>query len=318
MSEQNIRDERLKKLELLKAAGMEPYPSDSHRDTSNEGALAAFDALEKSGTKVHLGGRMMSLRGQGGIMFADVFDGTGRMQLVFQKADIDEKVFDLFANATDVGDFVEASGTLFKTKRGERSLKVEKWRMLAKSLLPMPAEHFGLKDEELVLRQRYLNILLDDEVRAMFVRRAKFWQSARDFYLSRGFLEVETPVLETTPGGADARPFKTHHNALDIDVYLRISCGELWQKELLIAGYPKVLEIGRIFRNEGQSREHLQDYTQLESYEAYSDVVEGMKFVQELYRYIAKETYKKYTFEIGDHTVDFAEEWKEIDFSELI
>ena len=314
MSEQDIRAERQKKLEILRAAGMEAYPVDSHRDTSNADALASFDELEESGRKIHLGGRVMSLRGQGGIMFADIFDGTGRIQLVFQKADIDEKVFDLFANAADVGDFVEASGTVFKTKRGERSLKVEKWRMLSKALLPMPAEHFGLKDEELVLRQRYLNILLDEEVRKMFIRRAKFWQSAREFYLSRGFLEVETPVLETTPGGADARPFKTHHNALDIDVYLRISCGELWQKELLIAGFPKVFEIGRIFRNEGQSREHLQDYTQLESYEAFADAKSGMKFLQELYRHIVKETYGRYTFEIGEHTVDFAEEWPEIDF----
>src|SRR3989344_4161077 len=318
MSEQDIRAERQKKLEILRAAGMEAYPVDSHRDTSNADALASFDELEESGRKIHLGGRVMSLRGQGGIMFADIFNGTGRIQLVFQKADIDEKVFDLFANAADVGDFVEASGTVFKTKRGERSLKVEKWRMLSKALLPMPAEHFGLKDEELVLRQRYLNILLDEEVRKMFIRRAKFWQSAREFYLSRGFLEVETPVLETTPGGADARPFKTHHNALDIDVYLRISCGELWQKELLIAGFPKVFEIGRIFRNEGQSREHLQDYTQLESYEAFADAESGMKFVQELYRYIAKETYGRYTFEIGEHTVDLAEDWPVIDFCTAI
>src|SRR3989344_3065205 len=308
MSEQDIRAERQKKLEILRAAGMEAYPVDSHRDTSNADALASFDELEESGRKIHLGGRVMSLRGQGGIMFADIFNGTGRIQLVFQKADIDEKTFDLFANAADIGDFVEASGTMFKTKRGERSLKVQKWRMLAKSLLPMPTEHFGLKDEELILRQRYLNILLDEEVRKMFVRRAKFWQSARDFYLSRGFLEVETPVLETTPGGADARPFKTYHNALDIDVYLRISCGELWQKELLIAGFPKVFEIGRIFRNEGQSREHLQDYTQLESYEAFADAKSGMKFLQELYRHIVKETYGRYTFEIGEHTVDFTEE----------
>lgn len=318
MSEQDIRAERLKKLEILKAAGMEAYPVDSHRDTSNADVIAEFEALETSGKKVHLGGRVMSLRGQGGIMFADLFDGTGRVQVVFQKADIDGKVFDLFANAVDTGDFVEVSGTMFKTKRGERSLKVEKWRMLAKSLLPMPTEHFGLKDEELILRQRYLDILLNEEVRKMFVRRARFWQSAREFYLSRGFLEVETPVLETTPGGADARPFKTHHHALDIDVYLRISCGELWQKELLIAGFPKVFEIGRIFRNEGQSREHLQDYTQLESYEAFADAESGMKFVQELYRYIVKETYGQYTFTIGDHTVDLAEEWPVIDFCDAI
>src|SRR3989338_9303051 len=144
MSEQDIRAERQKKLELLKSAGMQAYPVDSHRDTSNADALAAFDELEKSGKKVHLGGRVMSLRGQGGIMFADLYDGStslttgeaGRMQIVLQKAEMDEKLFDLFANAVDVGDFVEASGTVFKTKRGERSLKVEKWRMLAKALLP--------------------------------------------------------------------------------------------------------------------------------------------------------------------------------------
>ncbi len=314
MSEQDIRSERLKKLEILKDAGMEAYPIDSHRDTSNADAIARFEDLEKSGSKIHIGGRIMSLRGQGGIMFADLYDGTGRMQVVFQKADIDEKVFELFAHAVDIGDFIEVSGTLFKTKRGEHSVKVQKWRMLAKSLLPIPAEHFGIKDEELRLRERDIDILLNPELRALVQRRSKFWQSVRNFYLERGFLEVETPVLETSPGGADARPFITHHNALDIDVYLRISCGELWQKRLLIAGFPKVFEIGRIFRNEGQSREHLQDYTQLESYEAFSDMRAGMTFVQELYRHIAKDVYGKYTFEIGDHTVDFAEEWKTIDF----
>ena len=151
-------------------------------------------------------------------------------------------------------------------------------------------------------------------MRVMFERKARFWQAAREFYLARGFLEVETPVLETTPGGADARPFMTHHNALDIDVYLRISAGELWQKQLLIAGFSKTFEIGRIFRNEGQSREHLQDYTQLESYEAYSNAKEGMKFVQELYRHLAKEVYKQYAFTIGNHEVDLANGWPVIDF----
>src|SRR3989344_7402575 len=165
MSEQDIRAERLKKLELLKAAGMNPYPVDSHRDTSNGDIIANFEDLEKSGAKIRLGGRVMSLRGQGGIIFADLFDGTGRMQMVLQQAEMDEKLFNLFTAAVDIGDFVEASGTMFKTKRGERSLKVEKWRMLAKSLLPIPTEHFGIKDEELILRQRYLNILLDEEVR---------------------------------------------------------------------------------------------------------------------------------------------------------
>ncbi len=317
MSEQDIRGERLKKLEILKAAGMEGYPIDSHRDTSNASVIADFDDLEKSGRKVHLGGRVMSLRGQGGISFADIFDGTGRLQIVFQRADMDEKLFDLFSAAVDTGDFVEASGVMFKTKRGERSLKVQKWRMLAKSLLQVPTEYFGIKDEELILRQRYLDILLNEEVRAMFGRRARFWQAIRAFYLSRGFLEVETPVLETTPGGADARPFKTHHNALDIDVYLRISL-ELWHKRLLVAGFPKVFEIGRVFRNEGQSREHLQDFMFLESYEAYNDLQKGMEFVKELYRHLVKEVYGKYTFDINGHTVDFAEDWPTIDFRTIL
>ena len=318
MSEADIRAERIKKLELLKDAGMKAYPADSHRDISNADVRETFDALEQSGKKVHVGGRVMSLRGQGGIMFADLYDGTARLQAVLQKADMDETLFELFSNTADIGDFIEISGTAFKTKRGEPSIKVQKWRMLSKSLFPIPAERFGLKDDEKRLREREIDILTNPETRAIFERKARFWQSARDFYRARGFLEVETPVLETTPGGADARPFITHHNALDIDVYLRISCGELWQKRLLIAGYPKVFEIGRIFRNEGQSREHLQDYTQLESYEAFSDAKAGMKFIQELYRHIAKEVYGKYTFEMGEHTVDFAEDWKSIDFCERI
>ena len=190
--------------------------------------------------------------------------------------------------------------------------------MLSKSLLPIPDEWFGLKDEEKRLRERDIDILMNKELRGMFVRKERFWSACRSYLKERGFLEVETPVLETSPGGAEARPFVTHHNALDIDVFLRISAGELWQKRLLIAGFPKVFEIGRIFRNEGQSREHLQDYTQLEFYEAYSDYRAGMKVVQELYRHIANEVYKQYTFAIGAHQVDFADEWKTIDFTEAI
>lgn len=317
MSEADIRAERVKKIELLKAAGMEVYPADSHRDTSNAEALASFDDLEKSGRKIKIGGRVMSLRGQGGIMFADLYDGTGRVQIVLQESETDKKLFELFPSAVDIGDFIEVSGTVFKTKRGERSLKVEKWRMLAKSLLPIPDEWYGLKDEELKLRQRYLDVLLNEDVRKMFERRARFWQAIRTFYAQQGFMEVESPTLENMPGGADARPFKTHHHALDIDVYLRISL-ELWHKRMLVAGFPKVFEIGRVFRNEGQSREHLQDFTFLESYEAYSDMEKGKEFVQELYRHIAKEVYGKYTFEIGEHTVDLAEKWLAIDFCDTV
>lgn len=312
-----IRDERIKKIERLREYGMEAYPAQSLRDVSLSDFFEGFDDRESSQSPATVAGRVMSIRGQGGIMFVTLFDGTRRGQIVFQKAEFDERLYDLFTETVDVGDFVEVKGVAFVTKRGERSLKALQWRMLAKSLLPLPSEWYGLKDEELILRERYLDILLNENVRAMFERRSKFWQAMRDFLLARGFFEVETPVLESSPGGADARPFVTHHNALDIDVYLRISL-ELWQKRLLIAGFPKVFEIGRIFRNEGQSREHLQDYTQLETYEAFADMHTGMQFVQDLYRHLVREVYGKTTFEVNGHTVDFLAEWQTINFVECL
>lgn len=313
-----IREERIKKLELLKAAGIEAYPASVARTVSVADFLARFDELEAQAKKETIVGRVMSLRGQGGIMFADIFDGQAKMQVVYQKDGADASLFNLFETVVDTGDFVEVTGTAYKTKRGVSSMQIASWRMVAKSLLPIPSEWFGVKDEETILRQRYLDILVNPETRAMVERRSKFWKAMRGFLDERGFIEVETPVLESSPGGADARPFITHHNALDIDVYLRISAGELWQKRLLVAGFSKVFEIGRIFRNEGQSREHLQDYTQLETYEAFSDAEEGKRFIQDLYQHVVKEVYGKFTFEIGDFTVDFAEEWKTVDFCEEI
>lgn len=294
---------------------MEPYPAMAARDTSNADFLDTFEERENRGDASVVAGRIMSRRGQGGIMFADLFDGTAKIQVVVQKENMDESRFQLFADAVDIGDFVEATGAAYLTKRGEKSLNASSWKMLAKSLSPIPDQWFGLKDEELILRQRYLDILLNPEVRAMFERRAKFWQVIREFLLERGFYEAETSVLETSPGGADARPFQTHHHALDIDLSLRISL-ELWLKRLLIAGFPKIFEIGRVFRNEGQSREHLQDYTMLETYEAYSDIAKGQKFVQDLYRHIVKEVYGKTAFEINGHSVDFEAQWPTIDFAE--
>ncbi len=314
----DIRAERVRKIEELRAAGMEAYPARTARDTTISDFQDTFDTRESSGDTSTIAGRIMSRRGQGGIVFADIFDGTGRVQIVLQESEMDASLFELFGRTVDVGDFIEAIGNAFKTQRGAQSLKVQSWKMLAKSLAPIPSEWFGLKDEEKILRERYLDILMNQEVREMFVRRSMFWNAMRTFLLARGFLEVETPVLESVPGGADARPFITHHNALDIDVYLRISAGELWQKKLLVAGYPKVFEIGRIFRNEGQSREHLQDYTQLETYEAYSDVEEGKNFVRDLYRHVAQEVYGRSAFEIHGHTVDMAADWPTINFCDLI
>jgi lysyl-tRNA synthetase class 2 len=303
-------------LQLLKEKGINPYPTQSQRTISVEDFLKGFN--ESSDKKETVSGRILSIRGQGGILFADIFDGTGRMQFVLDKSEIGDDAFGLFESTVDQGDFVEGEGKAYLTKRGQQSLRLSAWRMLSKSLMPLPTEWYGLKDPELKLRQRYLDLLLDENLRGMVERRAKFWGAMRSFLLERGFLEVETPVLENSPGGADARPFITRHNALDMEVYLRISAGELWQKRLLVAGFPKVFEIARIFRNEGQSREHLQDYTQLETYEAYSDTDKGKEFVQALYRHIVQEVYGKTSFEINGHSVDFAADWPTLDFCDLM
>jgi lysyl-tRNA synthetase class 2 len=190
--------------------------------------------------------------------------------------------------------------------------------VLSKAIRPIPTTFHGLKNQETRLRQRYLDILMNNDVRDMVKKRALFWGSIRSFLENDGFLEVQTPILETTPGGADARPFTSHHNALDMDVYLRISAGELWQKELLIAGFDKVFEIGRIFRNEGISPEHAQDYVQMEFYWAYADYEDGMEYVESLYKHIVKETFGTMEFSIRGHDVDFNDEWKRYDYRETI
>lgn len=304
-----MRAERLKKLTLLNDAGVDAYPAESRRSISIAEFLKTF---EHAGEQT-LVGRILSIRKQGGIAFIDVYDGTERVQFVLQKTELGDAQFDLFNATIDQGDFIEAAGTPFTTKKGQRSLLTHSWRILSKSISPIPDEWYGLKDEELRLRLRPIDILLNPDLRQMFERRAQFWFAIRAFLMERGFTEVETPTLEVSPGGADARPFVTRHNALDMDVYLRIA-PELWLKRLLIAGFPKVFEIGRIFRNEGQSREHLQDYTQLETYEAYSDMHKGMKFVQELYRHVAQHTYGTLSFSIHGHEVDLGREWPEVNF----
>ena len=199
-----------------------------------------------------------------------------------------------------------------------RFCEVTDWSMAAKSLRPLPEKWHGLQDPEEKLRLRYLDLMFDEDLKDLFVKRSKFWNAIRMFLLNEGFIEVETPVLEITTGGADARPFKTHHNALDIDVFLRISAGELWQKRLMVAGYGKVFEIGRIFRNEGMSPEHAQDYTQLEFYQAFADWNDGMSLVERMYKYVAQETFGTLKFTIRGFEVDLAEPWLRYDYGETI
>jgi lysyl-tRNA synthetase class 2 len=316
---EEIRQVRIDKLNLLISKGINPYPATTRRDTSVEDAIKKFDELAKTEESVVLAGRMLSLREQGKIIFIDIDDGTGRLQALLKKGDpLSEEQFELFESAFDIGDFIEIKGTLFLTRREERTLLVEEVGMLAKSLRPLPEKWHGLQDTEERFRKRYLDILSNREVREMVEKKSAFWNAVREFHISRGFLEVETPVLETTTGGADATPFKTHHNALDLDVYLRISAGELWQKRLMVAGIPKTFEIGRIFRNEGMSPEHLQDYTQCEAYWAYANYEDMYKFLQECYRYVAKKTFGTLEFKINGFDVDLGKDWPLMDYTEEI
>jgi lysyl-tRNA synthetase, class II len=312
---EEIREERLKKVALLREKGIEPYPIASRRTHDNATFLEQFNEAMGS---VTLAGRVLSIRGQGGISFVDLYDGTRKAQCVLRKDDMGGEAFTLFIDTTDVGDFIEVTGTAFTTNRGMSSLLATSVRMLTKSLRPIPDSWYGLKDEDERYRKRYLDILQSEEVRDRIRKRSLFWNAIRTFMLERDFVEVETPVLETLTGGAEARPFVTHHNALDIDVFLRISVGELWQKKLMVGGLPKTFEIGRIFRNEGMSHEHAQDYTSFEFYEAYQDAERGVPMLIELYRTVAQKTFGTSTFTIGGFTVDLDAEWEQYDFNALM
>lgn len=314
----DIRAERIKKLEILKAAGMDPYPARTARTHTLAEVRAQFDTLAASSKELTVVGRIMSLRGQGAIMFADLFDGTERLQMVLRTDEIGEPALDLFQKAVDQSDFIEVHGSVFTTQRGEKSVLAKEWRMIAKSLRPVPVEWFGIKDEDDRLRMRYLDMLLRPEVARLVTQRSAFWNAIRSYMLARGFYEVETPTLETLTGGAEARPFVTHHNALDIDVFLRISVGELWQKKLLVAGIPRTFEIGRIFRNEGMSAEHANDYTSFEFYAAYMDADKGVELLIELYRTVAQETFGTQQFVINGHQVDLAGTWERYDYCDLM
>jgi lysyl-tRNA synthetase, class II len=311
-------EERLRKLQLLQEMGIDPYPNRTARTHTVVEAKLQFDALAASMQPITLNGRLYTLRGHGAITFADLHDGTEKMQVLIKADEVDPAVAELWQQTIDQGDIVEVTGTLFTTKRGEQTLQLKSFSMLAKCLQPLPDGWVGIADEDTRYRKRYLDLMLSTDQRARFVRKSKFWNALRRFYIERGFIEVDTPVLETTPGGAEARPFTSHSNALDIPVNLRISVGELWQKRLLVANFPKVFEIGRIFRNEGMSFEHANDYTQLESYESYTDYVHGMFFIKEMYLSVAREVYGTTQFTVRDLTFDLADEWKVLHFCDLL
>ncbi len=318
---EELRKTRLEKLEKIEKAGILAYPAKTARTHSVAEVLENFKKLSGGilGKKqVVLAGRIMAQREHGGATFLDINDGSAKIQAIIKQDKVGEKGYKFFLDVFDIADFVEVKGILFTTQRGEKTIEVEDYKMLAKALLPLPEKWHGLQDVEERLRKRYLDVMFNPEVKDMVVKRSVFWNSMREFLAEKGFLEVETPVLEVTPGGADARPFVTHHNALDMDVYLRISTGELWQKQLMIAGFEKTFEIGRQFRNEGMDAEHLQDYTQMEFYWAYADYEQGMEFVEEMYKYIAKKTFGTLKFKIKNFEVDLGKKWEKYDYVSTI
>ena len=258
-----------------------------------------------------LAGRLNSLRDQGKIIFTDIADETGKIQLVLKEENL--KDFEFWRSVLDLGDFISATGQLFATKRGEKSMEVAELAMAAKSLLPLPDKWAGLEDEEMRLRKRYLDLAATENLREFFRKKMVFWDTFRSALTKEGFLEVELPVFENLPGGAEAEPFRTHHNALDTDFYLRISL-ELPLKKLLVGGFDKVFEIGRVFRNEGIDREHLQDYTQLEFYWAYRDYNDVMALVEKIYKEVIQKTCGGMKTMRDGKEIDWSGKWEKVDY----
>ncbi len=310
MALDNIKKDRLKKLKNIRALGLDPYPIHSNRKQTIEQARGMM------GKKVSVVGRIRSWRSLGKITFAVVEDMSGKMQLFFSQAELAGEKYDFLTNF-DLGDFIQAEGEVIKTQTGEISVKVANYTLLTKSILPLPSDWFGLKDDETRLRKRYLDLLLNPELKQKFILKSKFWNSMRSYLLKRGFIEVETPVLQPIAGGADARPFMTHHNAQDMDLYLRISL-ELYLKRLLVGGLEKVFEIGRVFRNEGIDAEHLQDYTMIEFYWAYGDYEELMEFLEEMYKTIIKETLGTLTTTWQGQKINWGKKWPRVDYFTLL
>lgn len=309
-----IKEIKLKKLENLRKAGLDPYPEKTSRKMENKEVVDKYDELQDK--EIVLVGRVKSLRPMGGSAFAHIEDSLGKIQLFLSKKNIDSEKYKLFVDTIEIGDFVEMNGKLFKTKTEEITLEVSDWKILSKSLAPVPTEYFGVKDTEELLRRRYLDLMMNPETRELFRKKNIFWQTARNFLAKKGFLEVQTPVLENIPGGAEAEPFVTHHKALNRDYFMRISL-ELPLKRLLVGGYEKVFEIGRVFRNEGIDREHLQEYDSLEFYEAYTDLKKGMKLVEKMFKEIVKEVCGKMETEYEGDTINWGNKWETKDYFSL-
>ncbi|MCX7976920.1 MAG: OB-fold nucleic acid binding domain-containing protein, partial [Bellilinea sp.] len=321
---------RVEKLLKLRQQGVEPYPTRAHPTHTAAQAIQEFEAMEQNAqnggdllpVRATLAGRIRSIRTMGKITFAHIEDGSGRIQLFLRVNELGEAQLEFFNEYFDLGDFIEAEGVLFRTRTGEITLHVFAFRMLAKAISPLPAakdevvdgqvvRHAALTDPETRYRQRYADLAVNPEVREVFRKRAAIVRAIREFLDARGFLEVETPILQPIYGGAAARPFITHHNQLKQDLYLRISF-ELYLKRLLVGGLERVYEIGRDFRNEGVSFKHNPEFTQLEYYWAYADYEKVMALTEEMLAYICDTVLGTRVIQFDGHTIDLNPPWRRL------
>ncbi|HVN54419.1 MAG TPA: lysine--tRNA ligase [Anaerolineaceae bacterium] len=326
MEHSTLEQARLEKIRRLRDQGIEPYPTRTEVTHTSREAIGLFEEAEGMGStspvEVTVGGRLRAVRFMGKITFAHIEDGAGRIQLFFRVNELGEEVMELFKREFDLGDFIQASGTVFRTKTGEVTVQVKSFKMLAKAITPLPAakdevvagevvRHATLADPETRYRQRYADLAVNPEVRQIFKTRAAVIKALREFLDARGFLEVETPILQPIYGGAAAKPFITYHNQLKQDLYLRISF-ELYLKRLIVGGLDRVYEIGRDFRNEGVSHKHNPEFTQLEFYWAYADYLKVMDLTEEMVVYVCDQVLGRRTFPFRGQQIDVTPPWKRI------
>ncbi|MFD1736931.1 lysine--tRNA ligase [Bacillus salitolerans] len=318
MSFEELNDQlqvRREKLHKLREKGLDPFGKRFDRTHTSKELLSLYgeiskEELDEQTIEVSIAGRIMTKRGKGKAGFTHIQDLTGQIQLYIRQDAVGEEAYEIFDTA-DLGDIVGVTGTVFKTKVGELSIKVTTFELLTKSLKPLPEKYHGLKDVEQRYRQRYLDLIMNMESRETFITRSKIIQSMRRYLDGQGYLEVETPTMHTIAGGASARPFITHHNALDMTLYMRIAI-ELHLKRLIVGGLEKVYEIGRVFRNEGISTRHNPEFTMLELYAAYADFQDIMTLTENVIAHIAKEVLGTTTVQYGDHTVNLEPNWKRL------
>jgi lysyl-tRNA synthetase class 2 len=317
MPEQDQREQRIAKLELLRSEGIDPYPPRTSYTHTAAQALAAFDTLTE-GNELHVSlvGRLVSIRGMGKSTFAHIADGSGRIQIFIRQDVVGLESYKTFKQL-DLADFVSVSGKMFRTRSGEVTLEVLEFALISKTLQPLPEKWHGLKDVETRYRQRYLDLLSNEAVRRIFITRTKIISAIRRYLDEHGFLEVETPILQPIYGGAAAKPFITYHNALDSTLYLRIA-DELYLKRLIIGGLDRVYEIGHNFRNEGISTKHSPEYTAIELYQAYADYHDIMRLVEELFSTVAQQVLGSMVLNYQGQLVDLTPPWRRVTMREAI